>query len=140
MKEIKFRGKRVDNGMWVCGYYFEAPLTHETGECASYLCGDRRFLISKNGVTFDVLPETVGQFTGLFTKSLKEETFDGDLIGTPNGIVLEICWSGISGQWRTRFYNTSVKGKDAGGLAERLNDGYMRVIGNIHEKVEKEKP
>ena len=29
MREIKFRGKRVDNNQWVYGYYFTTPLTIE---------------------------------------------------------------------------------------------------------------
>ena len=69
MEMREFRGKRVDNGEWVYGYYFIAPITHETGECAHYLCADDspgrdklRYLISQEGVTFDVIPETVGQY------------------------------------------------------------------------------
>ena len=30
---IKFRGKRVDTGVWVYGHYFISPLTQENVNC-----------------------------------------------------------------------------------------------------------
>ena len=69
MREIKFRGKRVDNGGWVCGHYFETPLSDEaTGSDPKdgwfFLTGRHRHCISKTGCVFEVMPETIGQFTG----------------------------------------------------------------------------
>lgn len=67
-REIKFRAKvkhhnpmtNPENG-WVEGYYFQ-DLTQ--GEMRSY--------IFQPPCSWEVLPETVGQFTGLFDKSGKE--------------------------------------------------------------------
>ena len=71
MREYKFRGKRTGNGEWVYGYYV-GPVagdnSHEICDIKS-VCGNRT----------DVIPETVGQYTGLKTKDI--ETYKHDVIG-----------------------------------------------------------
>jgi len=47
--EIKFRGKRIDNGNWVCGYFFETPLTDENSGAKPengwfFLTGEKKIL------------------------------------------------------------------------------------------------
>ena len=58
MREILFRGKRTDTGEWVEGYYVKGITKH--GIVANFASSPRH-----------VIPETVGQFTGLTDKNGK---------------------------------------------------------------------
>lgn len=69
-REIKFRGKRLDNGEWVYGYYVKYN---------DYSDNIHESIIDEYGYMYDVDLATVGQYTGLKDKNGKE-IWEGDIV------------------------------------------------------------
>jgi hypothetical protein len=108
MREILFRGKRKDNGIWVFGslfkridnyYIFPIPITTSKAE---------------------VYPESVCQFTGLTDKNGKK-IFEGDIIEWD-----ELEWGSKHREVVTWDYDLFAIRKDDWGE-------WCEVIGNIHD-------
>ena len=121
-REIKFRGKRVDNGKWVYGFYVQWE-DH---------CNELKHLIFVKSnedkefshmEQYEVIPETVGQFTGLLDKNGKE-IYEGDIL---NSSLYELCVVEYD-----EFGTFSPFGH--GDYAEIST--WLKVIGNIHDNPE----
>ena len=148
MREIKFCGKRKDNGEWIYGNLV--------------ILGNKYFICEKDTSIIntyfehcfkEVIPETVGQYTGLkdgtkweeLTKEEQEkwlksgktkkewngkEIFKDDIIEDEYGNYLIVKWNKIFGCWEF----SGVKLSDYGDTDFWFKK--VKVIGNIHDNPE----
>ena len=135
MREILFRGKRINGGGWAEGSYIYA---HKWG-----FDGSDGHLIGNIYATVrtQVAPETVGQFTGLHDKNGKQ-IFEGDIIlfedESPSNYEYHDCTEMRCGEMKFadgQFYLTNRIAVEMGDLIydEKL-DGV--IVGNIHDNPE----
>lgn len=134
MREILFRGKRKDNGEFVYGNLF----IPDKPDTPTQIC------IGTNVVriTYDVVPETVGQYTGLTDKNGKR-IFEGDIVHA----VYKSGYTGIPdkdfGIGVVRYNGTYYGGASyqivmIGDPGRRVFSASLKVevIGNIHDNPE----
>ena len=134
MREIKFRGKRVDNDKWVYGFYFVFRDTHRI---APNYGDDFAF---ENGIYLDtsshsfneqfpeVDPETVGQYTGVKDQTDNEIYEDDILKSKYNGVAL--TYYRRAGYWLLFKNDIADKNEE---LLLNYAGGTLTVLGNIHD-------
>ena len=81
MREILFRGKRIDNGEWVYGDLIQLHnqrnfiINNKFGACID---DKGNFINTESPFVCEVIPETIGQHTGLTANGTK--IFEGDIL------------------------------------------------------------
>ena len=123
MRTIKFRGKLKSNGNWEYG-----DLLHDNFD-ACYIYPIEVGDLYKNN---EVIPETIGQFTGLYDCEGKE-IFEGDILrfGNSQSGVCEVKWNEHIAAFCIRFYfKDEIGSRPLGGGVE------FAIIGNIHDNPE----
>ena len=138
IREVIFRGKRADNGEWVEGDVLQTR----------YHSGHIEYQIMPQAPVssaYPVIPETVGQYTGLTDKNGKK-IFEGDIVkctdmindfefnavvefGNPNG---EYNWG-----YQLKFISGEESNFDILCWVDMKETGaYIEIIGNIHDNPE----
>ena len=130
MREILFRGKRIDNSKWV-----EGEMLHDMQDRPHIYWKTPKELpiVFSNHAIVD--PATLGQFTGLTDKNGKK-IFEGDIVRDAQ--------SSLFGKV---IYATPQDGFDgiAGFMVDDIDDGLqnyngfwhqVEVVGNIHDNPE----
>ena len=121
MREILFRGKNVDN-TWEYGYLYEIYRDCHMREVITYPPN-----VFDKGKYVEVIPETVGQFTGLTDKN-GTKIFEGDIV--ENNECLGVVEYSEEDAMYTVMFNETLY--DFGWIGAKM----CEVIGNIHDNPE----
>ena len=134
IREVIFRGKRTDNSEWETGSFVVIR-----GDCSD----EQIYIADKmTGYNTPVIPETVGQYTGLTDKN-GVRIFEGDILKSTIKII----------DCDDEGFSISHYDKEYIGIVEWRKDGFMiahksgtwarcfygcenYVIGNIHDNPE----
>jgi uncharacterized phage protein (TIGR01671 family) len=134
-RQIKFRGKRIDDGKWIYGYLADVQEQYGYAEINSYFDDEDGRWETCDHVDVN----TVGQFTG-YNDDEGREIFEGDLIRyqyedsdsyTGWHGLREVTDEVVFEYGSFRLKNTYPFNIDS---LWDMNNPKVEVIGNIHEK------
>ena len=125
-RELLFRGKRDDTGEWIEGYFGQSVDT--------FIIQDYG-LVAGHFKVFKVVPETVGQYTGMKDKN-NRKIFEGDIIE----YIFPVTNKAVEKETGVVIYDDCGFhiANDGCMLCVASGDGdvVIEVIGNIHDNPE----
>lgn len=127
MREILFRGKQVDNGEWETGSLLVERMN----------TSDQQVMIADKmtGYPTLVLPETVGQYTGLKDKTGKK-IFEGDILSGHLDELFPEDESRYPVVWHDYGWHIKCGNKSFDTLEQWWVAKFLEVIGNIYDNPE----
>lgn len=125
MREIQFRGKLKDNGEWVYGFIAITEMYPYDGKNQ----GAYIWEIPCVHNCIPVIPDTVGQYTGIKDKN-GVKIFEGDIISGGEGCVpTQIIWD----EKDCAYYAYNLRRKEHVRFGRHFKIFIGGVIGNIHD-------
>lgn len=141
MREIKFRGKRQDNGEWIYGSLILSNFSAFIAVMVNTLNNEKIMSMEYHKVN----PETVGQFIDQYDEDGKE-IYDGDLLlkdgynDTYDGCMAEVFFKESAFKMRNRDYRRDGQiikkvTPECGGYCTWIAQGGSgyRIVGNIYD-------
>lgn len=133
MREILFRAKRKSNGKWIEGYIYKQIVNLND-----------EYYIRRGDTDYLVVPETVGQFTGLTDKKGKK-IFEGDIVHAVYQVgyvgckdidygigIVKYCASYYGGA----SYEIDIIGDSGSRIFTASLENGVEVIGNVYDNPE----
>lgn len=139
MREILFRGKRIDNGEWCIGFYCQVADESDGGARVKHVIVVPTFKTQIGFLMYEVDPSTIEQYTGLTDKNDKK-IFEGDIVKYYSsyskkltGESAVVCYGNFNCTCCKGVYGWSFGRHEEGDIRNHMN--YV-VIGNIHDNPE----
>lgn len=144
MREILFRGKQADNSEWIVG----SLLQDDDGK--TYIVGYEHRggidgMIDAELTSWAVIPETVGQYTGLFDKN-GTKIFEGDIVkctatNVDCAFTAVVLFGNPNGEYNWGFQLMRISGANANTdillwVDMEETGAFVEVIGNIYDNPE----
>lgn len=115
MRTIKFRGKDVETGKWMCSS--ESLVQTKEGIFMGDYNEERK-----------IIPDTLGQFTGLLDKNDKE-IYEGDILGKEGSHNCVVEWNNTLAHFQGTWANMPITACDIHTIVQYD----YKVLGNIYD-------